>query len=84
MSVTIGPKIDIAPSGWYFRTKLRIGFSYFSRYALNASVLLTADLIGLAIAFELAAYTRQLLFGDPMSPVWGMWLGICWAMGAFA
>jgi len=84
MSLAIGTNIDTAPSGCYFRTKLRVGFSYFSHYALNASVLLAADIIGLLLAFELAAYTRQLFFGSPMSPVWVVWLTVCWAMGAFA
>lgn len=84
MSAPIGSQIDLAPSGWYFKTKLRIGFSYFSRYALNATVLLTADIIGLVLVFELAAYTRQFFLGAPMSPVWIVWLAVCWAMGAFA
>lgn len=84
MSVPIGTKIDLAPSGWYFRTKLKIGFSYFSRYALNASLLLAADLVGLVLAFELAAYTRFLLLGSPMSAVWMMWLAVFWSVGAFA
>jgi Undecaprenyl-phosphate galactose phosphotransferase WbaP len=84
MSVTIGTEIEIAPSGWYFKAKLRIGFSYFSHYALNAIVLLTADVIGLVLAFELAAHARELFWGSPMSPVWVVWLVVCWAMGAFA
>ena len=83
MSVPIGTKIELAPSVWYFRTKLRIGFSYFSRYALNATLLLAADLVGLALAFELAAYTRLFWLGSPLSPVWIMWLAVFWSIGAF-
>ena len=64
MSVPIGTKIELAPSGWYFRAKLRIGFSYFRRYALNATLLLAADLVGLVLAFELAAYSRLFLQGS--------------------
>ena len=84
MSATIGSKVDVAPSGCYFKNKLRVGFSYFGHSALNATVLLAADVIGLLLAFELAAYTRLLLLGSPMSPVWVLWLTVFWAMGAFA
>jgi len=84
MSIAIESKIDIAPSGCYFKTKLRVGFTYFSHYASNAVVLLTADVIGLLLAFELAASARLLLFGSPMSPVWLLWLTVAWAVGAFA
>ncbi|MEM7790148.1 MAG: undecaprenyl-phosphate galactose phosphotransferase WbaP [Verrucomicrobiota bacterium] len=76
--------IGDAPSGWYFSTKLKIGFSYFQRYLINSVVLLLSDIIGLVIAFEIAAVSRWLLMGEPMSPEWVIWLGIFWVLGASA
>lgn len=83
MARPIGTKIDLAPSGWYFRAKLRISFNYFSRCALNAIVLLAADIVGLVLAFEVSAYARLFVLGSSMNPVWIMWLAVFWSIGAF-
>ena len=84
MPVPFGTKIDLAPSGWYFRTKLKIGLSYFRRCGLNAMVLLSADLVGLTLAYELAAVAQWLRLGTALHPVWLIWLAVFWTMGACA
>lgn len=76
--------ITLAPSGWYFKTKLKIGFSYFNRFTTNAVFLLALDCLAIVLAFEIATLTRWVLFDGPMSPVWLLWLCGFWALGAFA
>lgn len=77
-------QIGAAPSGWYFKTKVSIGFSYFNRYAVNLFVLYWADVISLVLAFHLAGLCRWAIFGEPMNPVWVLWLVSFWGFGAYA
>ncbi|WP_269523441.1 undecaprenyl-phosphate galactose phosphotransferase WbaP [Coraliomargarita parva] len=83
MNPTVATRVRPAPSGWYFSTKLKIGFSYFNRYTVNSLLLLTGDLIGLALGFECAAMLRWLVVGQPLSPSWLPWLASFWTIGAF-
>ncbi len=77
-------QVERAATGWLFSTKLKIGFSYFNRFAVNALSLLVSDLIGLLLALELTALARWAIFGSPMSPQWmGAIMG-AWTIGAFS
>lgn len=80
--VAVIGSIGEAPTGWYFKTKVRIGFSFFKRYALNFVCLFTADVLALVLSFELAALTRYLVLGEAMNPAWVLWLVPLWGLGA--
>ncbi|MGJ8651558.1 MAG: undecaprenyl-phosphate galactose phosphotransferase WbaP [Opitutaceae bacterium] len=77
-------QIGAAHSGWYFSAKVSIGFRYFHRYAINFFVLFLADAISLIFAFEFAALCRWAIYGEPMNPVWVLWLVFFWGFGAYA
>ncbi len=84
METLLSTRVDPAPSGWYFSTKLKIGFSYFNRCLVNAAALLIGDFIAIVLAFELAALTRWAVMGKPIGPDWLPWLCGFWAAGALA
>ncbi len=79
---TLVGSIGAAPTGWYFKTKVRIGFSFFKRYATNFICLFAADVTALVLSFELAALSRYMLKGEAMNPAWVLWLVPLWGLGA--
>ena len=81
-STLAGSHIGAAPSGWLFKTKVHISFSYFRRYLTNFICLFFADVAALVLAFELAAGARYLLKGEAMNPAWVLWLVPLWGIGA--
>jgi Undecaprenyl-phosphate galactose phosphotransferase WbaP len=80
-AVTVN-QVDPASSGWFFTTKLRIGFNFFGRCASNSAVLLGSDVIALLLAFETAAVARWVIMGSPMVQTWILWIAGFWAIGA--
>ncbi len=82
MNALVGTQIEQAPSGWYFSTKLSIGFSYFSRLFIDSLVFISTDVMSLFLSIELAALVGWVLGGDAVSSEWLYWLLPFWAAGA--
>jgi Undecaprenyl-phosphate galactose phosphotransferase WbaP len=76
-------EIDAAPSGWYFSTKVKIGFSYFQRYATNAMALFLSDALCLFVSYYASAIFCWALWGHVINPIWTFWLISFWGVGAF-
>ncbi|ADE53434.1 undecaprenyl-phosphate galactose phosphotransferase WbaP [Coraliomargarita akajimensis] len=83
-SVAKHMRVSVAPDGWYFSTKLRIGLNFFNRLLTNSIVLLLADLTGLLLSFECASLARYFIMGEMMNPNWIFLLGGIWSLGAIA
>lgn len=79
-----GSWAELAPSGWNFTTKLKIGFGYFNRVVANSAVMLSADVISFLMAFQIAAFLRLKFVGSAMSPEWSGVFLVIWVLGAAA